>query len=235
MARNQQMKAKLITYKDRHTQADALSALIVTQIKERLKIKDKVSLSVPGGTTPAAFFETLSKTSEINWAQIHITLGDERWVDIDNPRSNYALLTRHLNKNCAKSAHFYPLYQNITPPEHALPDLEENLSPLFPLDICVVGMGLDMHTASLFPKADGLKRALEATNQHHFTIIRPLGDEIRISLCAHAFNTATYCHVLICGTDKLDALKKAQHETASMRAPIRLLLMHENTHIHFAP
>ncbi len=108
-----------------------------------------------------ALFEALSN-ADLDWEDVWVTLGDERWVDPHNSASNERLVREHLLRNAAARASFVGL-KNSAPDPHAgaaaawsaLADLPR------PFDYMVLGMGDDGHTASLFPESPGLAAALE--------------------------------------------------------------------------
>src|SRR5579863_2213182 len=66
------------------------------------------SLIVPGGRTPVALFELLSG-AELDWDDVWISVGDERWVDTHSVASNEKLVRDHLLKGAAAGAHFVAL------------------------------------------------------------------------------------------------------------------------------
>jgi 6-phosphogluconolactonase len=68
-----------------------------------------------------------------------------------NPRSNSRLLHQHLLRDKAQAAVYLDLYTGDATPEEAVPALTEAIKPHLPITVLVLGMGDDMHTASLFP------------------------------------------------------------------------------------
>ena len=227
--------AQLITYGSRLEQAQGLANIIAGELQTALSNKSGASLCVPGGTTPDLFLENLSLHDELDWPKIYISPSDERWVPETHERSNFALLKRTMGRNASASANFTSLYEESDAPEDVMAHLEEKCAPLFDLDCCILGMGGDMHTASLFPKAPGLIEAFETSTDQHFSVLRPADQpDIRLSLSPSALKSATSRHILICGPSKLDAVKQAEATSSVLDAPVKLILDCPNSFIHYA-
>ena len=195
---------------------DALARLLAGEVAALLEavIRDtgRATLAVPGGTTPVAFLSALGGQA-LDWAAVAVTLTDERCVPADHPRSNRRLLDETLSAGPARAARFV-----------ALDDLHA-LSALLPLDACVLGMGEDLHTASLFPGADRLDEALSADCSAPALRLRaPCAPEERITLTAPVLTGAARCFVLIHGAEKRAALGRAQAAVGPADAPVRLVL-----------
>ena len=161
-------------------------------------------------------------------------LTDERFVPENSPRSNTRLLKETLLKSYAAAALLVPMVAASDAPEDVLNGLEEGLRPALPLDVVVLGMGEDMHTASLFPGADKLEEALSANAPLLLPMRAEGAGEPRITLTAPVLRQAGAVHVLITGTPKLDALQAALLEGPEADAPIRVVLNRPDTEIHFA-
>lgn len=128
-------------------------------LKEQILLKDEVFLALSGGKSPVTFFNLLSQTN-LTWKKIYISLVDERIVPLTSEDSNSALVKKHLLQNSAKEAFFIPILED--------PALSKELLLQFANknykqpDLAILGMGLDGHTASLFPEADEFRFALES-------------------------------------------------------------------------
>ena len=221
---------KLIEYPDRDMLALDVANALADDLTTRLLHHDHASLAVPGGTTPGPVFDALSGAA-LDWARVHVLPTDERWVPPDHPRSNEKLIRERLLTEKAASASFVPLYRADTPPDAAIDMLTNELEDELPLSILVLGMGGDMHTASLFPGAPGLSEAL-ASDADAVAILRPAGQpELRVSLTAPVLTGALSTHLIVTGDEKRAALERAAHLPPE-EAPVALVL--ETAIIHWA-
>ena len=114
---------------------------------------------------------------------------------------------------------------------------EQALSALLPLDACVLGMGEDLHTASLFPGADRLDEALSVEcGAPALRLHAPDAPEERITLTAPVLTGAGRCFVLIHGAGKRAALDRARAAADPADAPISLVLDGPNpATVYWAP
>ncbi len=215
------MSMEFIEYPDREMLALSLASKLAGQLSQHLRVSDSASLCVPGGTTPAPVFEMLS-ASELDWSRVTVMLNDERWVDGQNPRSNSRLLHQHLLRDKAQAAQYLDLYTGDATPDEAVPALTEAVASHLPITVLLLGMGNDMHTASLFPSASETVLAL-APDAAPVMAIHSVKDEPRITLTASALRGAINTHLLITGADKRAALERAQ-KLDPTEAPIREFL-----------
>ena len=217
------MTAQMIEYTDRETQAVELARMVAGDLDAALKAKGKATLAVPGGTTPGPFLIALSN-EDIDWANITVMLTDERFVPETSERSNTRLIRETLLQNKAAVASFVPFYKEAYLPENVMDQLIGDVERALPLDVCVLGMGEDMHTASLFPGADRLDEALEVSAEALYPMRAPGAPETRMTLSAAALRDAAEIHLLINGEGKRVALNKAQQEGPWADAPVRAVL-----------
>lgn len=220
---------KKIKYPDSEMMAMDLADILAAELNGILNTKERVTLVVPGGTTPGPIFDILSGV-RLEWSRVNILLTDERWVPEDDPRSNTRLVKEHLLVDRAAEATFIPLYAPTKTPEEALPDLSKAIGPLLPIDVLVLGMGLDMHTASLFPGADNLEAAM-ADDAPILMPMRAKGaGEPRVTLTAPVLKGAMSTHVVYTGKAKNKALKKALKMNDPLQAPISAFLKGATAH-----
>lgn len=210
--------------------ASAVAARLASDVAGRLGNallqRDRASLAVSGGSTPKAFFEMLSR-APLEWARVDVTLVDERWVEADDPASNECLVRQHLIQNAAASANFIGLKQPGNFGGSGQVACESALKKLaWPLDVVVLGMGNDGHTASFFPDAPELSEALDPGNPvKSIALTPPSQPQRRVSLTFSALNAAGFTALHLRGNDKMETLKKAVTHLDDLRAmPVRAFL-----------
>ena len=201
------------------------------ELGDFLRRQERVSLAVPGGTTPGPVFDVLAGV-ELDWARITVLPTDERWVAPDAARSNARLIGERLLVGRAAQAGFVSLRGEGATPEAALPAVERALAPHLPLTLCLLGMGADGHIASLFPGADRLAEALAEDAPPVMALTAPAAPEPRISLTAPVLRAAMSVHLVITGADKRAAIERAE-DLSDAEAPVRVVL--DEAVVHWSP
>ncbi|RWR29921.1 6-phosphogluconolactonase [Sinirhodobacter populi] len=220
-----------LEYPDREMLMMALADAIASELRQALDLGDRATLSVPRGTTPGPVFDILSAL-DLDWDRVSVLLNDERWVPEDSPRSNTRLLRERLLRNRAAAARLVPLYAPADTPEAVMAELTQGVEAALPITVLLLGMGADMHTASLFPGADHLAEALADDAPPLMALRAEAAGEPRITLTAPVLRDAMHCHILITGGEKRDALERAE-TLPELQAPVRCVL--KNATIHWAP
>jgi 6-phosphogluconolactonase len=220
----------LIEYPDRDFLFLKAADSIAADLRAALGHEERITFGVPGGTTPGPIFDTLSALP-LDWARVDILQSDERWVPESNERSNARLVRRRLLTGKAAAARFHCLWRETATPEEALDELTEAVTPLMPFNVLWLGMGEDMHTASIFPDADRLDEALAAEAPLLMPLRRPGDDEVRISITMPYLSEAMTVHLLIVGAEKKQALLRAA-ELDPIEAPVAGIL--DNATVHWA-
>ena len=201
----------------------ALASLVAAQLDQALRAQGRASLAVSGGKTPIGFFQALSRQA-LEWSSIHIILVDERWVATDHADSNTQLVQQHLLTGAAAAAQFYPYYNGARSAHEAASTLNQLLSQFpWPLNVAVLGMGEDGHTASLFPHAPELADALNS-NAHCIAITPVSAAHTRISLTLSALSEAQCLITHILGATKRQVLDNALRCAEPPFLPIRRVL-----------
>lgn len=213
------------TFEDNAALAVTLSARIAQDLQAAIATRGKATLAVSGGTTPVPLFQALSE-QPLNWQHVSITQVDERWVAANHADANAGLIQQHLLQNCASCAHFISMKTAENSPFEAQRTASKKLSAFAGhIDVAVLGMGEDGHTASFFPGATALPEAL---NMHSDTlciaVTPPHAAHDRITLGLPAILGARNLYLHITGTAKLAVLEQAYTNGAIEDLPIRAVL-----------
>ena len=222
---------KLIEYADADMLALDLANVIASELEDVLLGGGRATLVVPGGSSPGPMFDCLC-AADLDWARVDVTLSDERCLPEVHLRSNARLIKERLLTGRAAAARFHPLYVPADSPQDVLPEIESGLVPCLPISVLLLGMGTDMHTASLFPGAGNLAAALAPDAPILMFIEAEGAPEPRITFSARVLNQSLSKHLLISGTSKRNALEKAQHLPAN-KAPVAAIL--DNCTVHWTP
>jgi len=212
----------LIEYSDREMLAMAVANQMAGDLKNALLAQEFATLAVPGGSTPGPVFDLLGAV-DLDWARVHVMLTDERWVDETHDMSNTRLIKDRLMRGPASAAQFVPFYRAGKTAKDACADVSTTLVDKMPLSVLMLGMGADMHTASLFPGAQGVAAAFDP-DAALLCPVQVAGQDIaRVTLPAHALDGALVKHLVIFGDDKRAALERAE-TLPPQQAPIAAVL-----------
>lgn len=229
---------KLTEFTARSALDNELAKNVSDILAKAIKEQGKASIAVSGGSTPKGFFSVLSQ-SDIDWSKVTITLADERWVPMDSDASNTRLVHENLLQNKAAKAKFFHLKQGDKLTEETLIDLNVAArKTLLPLDVLILGMGEDGHTASLFPCSDEINACLDETNDAVLMKVQPkTAPNQRISFTFASLVTSKNIFLHSCGEGKKTVLTQALNGDDPYEMPIRAFLQHPslNTQIFWAP
>lgn len=214
---------KFVEYPDRDMMMIDLANQLIGELNEALMVHDHASFAVPGGSTPGPVFDAMC-AAELDWPRVHVMLNDERRVAPDHKRSNERLIRERLLTSRAADA----TYVSIRPDGDTLPDISAEL----PLSVLLLGMGADMHTASLFPGSGDLYKALAPNAPDLMFVAASDGLERRITMSGPVLSGAMSTHVLIAGHEKREALERAVGKNPEI-APIVTVL--GTAKVHWAP
>ncbi len=173
-----------------------------------LKARERALLAVSGGRSPLGLYAAMRAQARA-WPRVTVVPVDERCVPPDHPDSNAALVAQHLLRDAAATASWLPFFDALpvaTDHADAGARLAEaacaRLAPLdWPIDVAVLGMGEDGHTASLFPGAEGLAEALQG--RQRVAWVRPLhAPHPRLTLTLPTLRAARRLILLVAGPAK---------------------------------
>lgn len=217
------LQIQLHPFPDGDTVAQALAQAVADDLRAALALRGEASVALSGGTTPRRFLQALSRQA-MDWANVTVTLVDERWVDERHERSNARLVKEHLLQEAAAGARFVPLYRPAASPDQVLAGVAAALPAR--LDVAVLGMGGDGHTASFFPGGDRLAEAMDPDAPERVLPMRaPGAGEPRITLTLPVLRDAGRLYLHIEGGEKRQVLQQAlSGQGAGAGYPIRAVL-----------
>lgn len=209
---------------------EALTAALAIEIAEALSaaVRDRgrASFVASGGTTPGPLYDRLSAL-DAPWSKVDVTVSDERWTEPGAEGSNDHMLHQRLLINRAAQATFVGLRTDHETADAAEDACGHKLRAMArPFDVTLLGMGDDGHTASLFPFARGLDRALDLTSDRLAAAVHPAaaaGSKERISLTLRALYDSRSVVLLIRGAEKLSILQRIVPGSDWREAPVRAL------------
>lgn len=218
---------------DKETLFAALKSHIEQTLHRAFEAQARASIAVSGGSTPAPLYRSLAQ-SALDWQRTDITLTDERFVPADHADSNEAMLRRTLLSGAASAANFIPLTQDSESAEQAAQISSNALDRMqLPMDLVILGMGNDMHTASLFPDAPELADALNPAQDQRCLALHPASSEhARLSMSLNTLLNSREIVLLITGQDKQETLQRALKCDAIEKAPIAAILLQSKVPVH---
>ncbi|MBI6779897.1 6-phosphogluconolactonase [Pseudomonas syringae] len=204
--------------------ADALAETVAERLKQAISKNGLATLVVSGGRSPVAFFQRLA-AQPLEWSKVVISLADERFVPTEHADSNAGLLHRHLLQGPVAKAKFLGLYSVASSVEEAAQAADQALAELPPIDVLILGMGDDGHTASLFPNSPNLSEALDLQGERRcLPMLAPSVPHQRLTLTRRLLASARSPILSVSGQAKLDTLRAALAGDDLAEMPVRAFL-----------
>jgi 6-phosphogluconolactonase len=210
--------------------ADAVASAVAHAVSDAVARRGRCSLLLSGGSTPRAAYELLASRyrERVPWLDVQLFWGDERFVPLTDPRSNYRMAREALVEWVpCPPANVHPIPTNLPSPEAAAQRYEELLRAHFAedhpaFDLVLLGLGDDAHTASIFPGSP----ALEEPARWVMAVDAPVEPRQRITMTMRVLTTAAQLFVVVSGAGKAAALRRAidpasdpaRHPAAALQA-----------------
>ena len=209
---------------------EALTTHCASVLRRGIEAHDHATVFVSGGSTPLPLYRQLSR-QELSWEKVDIALVDERWVNPGQPGSNETAIVDSLLKNRASEAAFFGMKTAAATPTDGEVECETRYRRIHcPFDLCILGLGADGHTASLFPHAGNLAYALDENNARLCTHIQARESAVtgkfteRMTLTLNAIRACNTIILLITGEEKLEVYRTALHSRDTLGLPVSALL-----------
>jgi len=193
-------------------------------LSRALKDRETVVFLASGGRSPRAVLEALAQ-ADLDWSRVIVSLSDERCAPEDHAHSNMAMVKDALSVGPAAQARTVALWQaGDADFEAATKRLNTALAPLMPFDVSLIGMGMDGHTASIFPNGAGMDTARAASGPFVATEPDPLPEEApwpRITATLPALAEVRAQHLMLFGAEKIELFKRLKETVPD--APVAAL------------
>jgi 6-phosphogluconolactonase len=181
--------------------ATEAAAYLFNRINNCVDKKGECHVVLPGGTTPARCLELLADMP-LPWKHIHWYPGDERCYPAGHAERNDTMIINKLFSGRNHSIlNFHPIPAELGP-EQGAEQFAKRINATAGIDIVVLGMGEDGHTASLFPENPALTDSRSVVPVYN----APKAPKERISLSLATLKNAESCIVIATGANKREAL-----------------------------
>ena len=202
----------LIATQDKETAAREAFGRMLKAIQDAIRDRGTASIALSGGSSPIDAYALLAKEI-IDWNKVHIYWVDERAVPADSPRSNYGQAKKALLDPAAiPPANIHRMKGDMPDLDAAAKEYEaelrdtvkNKLGGLPSLDLLVMGIGDDGHTASLFPG----NREQYITDRLVAAVAQKGDREARLTLTVPILENARASVIIVMGKDKHPALER---------------------------
>lgn len=226
-------------YDDAAEMAAAVAGDIGFIIESAIDARGAAVIALAGGKTPIPIYEKLS-AAKLDWKRVTIVPGDERIVPLGDALSNVTALAKYF---LPKGARVMPIVPSATADYKAAGRSADALMQdlHWPLDLCLLGVGSDGHTASIFPGPD-FDEAVNGPKERRALGLMP--DPMpadapvpRVTLSLAAITSARALMIAVTGDDKRAVIETAIEQGRASAYPIGLALAATElpVDIHWAP
>ena len=182
---------------------------IVKIITDSIENYGDARILLSGGSTPINLYSTLS-LQNINWSKVKIGLVDERFVNNDSEFSNEKLIRKNLLQNYAKEALFFEMVYSTDNEKLNLELVNDKYSSFMKrLDLTILGMGSDGHTASIFPNDLESERIMNTKNIGIYSTKAPEFPFNRITCSKEIIGNSNDIFLFFTGKTKFNIFKNS--------------------------
>lgn len=204
-----------------------LADYFVAQASAAQAARSRFAVALSGGSSPRSLYELLASDEyrhKVDWTRTFFFFGDERYVPLDDPESNYRMARLALLEPLHIPAQQVFAVDTALPPAEAAQAYTVAMQSFFgaeiQFDLILLGLGDDTHTASLFPHTS----VLQATAAEAQAVFLEQKQVHRITLTAPLINQARAVAFLVYGAGKAAAVRTALHaERDAEKHPVQLI------------
>lgn len=190
----------------------AVADEILASMNEFIAENGRVTVALAGGSTPGAVYRDISRpprATDVDWSKVHLFLGDERWVPADDNQSNYRMIRETLLGSLPQPGpKVYPVNTALASPDEGAKDYAKTIAQVCGseprLDLVLLGIGEDGHTASLFPGSELVRRS----DGLCFPSIKPEDGSARVTLSPKLLFSAKKIFFITKGEGKAAIMKR---------------------------
>lgn len=187
-----------------------VAQLFIQVAQAAIAKRGRFTVALTGGSSPIGLYRLLATPTyrdQILWEQVYVFWGDERWVPLDDERSNARMAFETLLAHVPiPNEQIFPMWADGTSPEAYAREYEQSLrlhlQPDGRFDLVLLGMGADGHTASWFPNTGVLYEYEKWVAAYYLET----QDMYRITLTVPLINRASNVAVVAYGANKAEAL-----------------------------
>lgn len=188
----------------------ALADFIVELSQKAIAKSGRFNVALSGGSSPKKLHQLLTSAeyrNKIDWTKAYLFVGDERYVPLDHPDSNFRMARETLiDPLDIETSHTFPVNTKLSP-EEAAADYERVIRSHFnndcKFDLIILGLGDNSHTASLFPHTRVLHEQKALVKSEYIEEVKMN----RITFTAPLINASHAVAFLVYGSGKAEAVK----------------------------
>ncbi|MFD1257787.1 6-phosphogluconolactonase [Mucilaginibacter terrae] len=204
-------------FKNANELSAAAAEIFVQAARDAIAAKGSFTVALTGGSSPIKLYQLLATpvySEQIDWANVYVFWCDERWVAMEDDRSNAKMAFETLlNFVDIPARQIYPMYDAVQKPEEFAAQYQQEIKNIVgadgAFDLILLGMGDDGHTASLFPGTEVLNEQEKWVAAYYLEA----QDMYRITLTAPLINCAKQLVVITFGEKKIHALHEVLEGT----------------------
>jgi 6-phosphogluconolactonase len=195
--------------------SEAALGEILSIVNDAVAKRGRFSIALAGGHTPAKLYALWAEKykTETPWDHVHLFFGDERFVPEDDLLSNYRMARETLISQVPiPKENVHPMLTNFPSAEKAAEAYEVELRKYFgespSFDVQLLGLGVEGHTASLFPGSP----ALDEQRRWVLAVTVPAEPPQRLTLTPVVLNQGLNTFFLVAGQNKREILAALRGE-----------------------